>query len=697
MISQPPELKQFARELNEEVALRIDQESMSPAAYAEGVGARCSDVALAQVMLEQLQEDGLTAETQYCSYADADGRRRCAVTAYSWVEGQGRLDIFLAVFRSDAGDVESLSSQELAQLTGKAARFFDYASKPDLNRFARHPEVHDAARNIHAIVRDITSVRVVILTNAYVRDREVDEISVAEKLVRFYVVDVERLFRLSQVATKRDDIQIDFVKMHGRPLPCLEMHPRVPDYDTYLAIFSGNTLFDLYERYGQRLFEFNVRAFLQATGKVNKGIRDTLRNSPERFMAYNNGLVATADALEVGIVNGELAISKITGLQIVNGAQTTASLHRARNIDKIDLSKASVAVKITKVLPEKLQEFVPLISRFANTQNTIQVADLSANNEFHVKLEHLSQQIWCPGEESRWFYERARGAYKDALQREGSTPVKRRLIKEEIPPYQKLTKTDLAKHYMAWIGRPHTVSSGAQKNFSVFMAELANLFPTGWEPNRSFYERVIAQAILFKTCERVVRESKFAAYRANIAVYCYSLLSHLVRGELNFGSIWNNQAISDELESFISSITANVDATIRSSAGARNVTEWCKQVGCWEEVRNAAPKMPRPLPVEMEVLVAQSSDTAPLKGTPPNDGWEDQDAIEECMRHDATTWAKLSYWGLSTNALDYYERGVAHTLSEYAASQWVRRPSLKQARIAVRVLNKARDARILTT
>jgi len=169
-----------------------------------------------------------------------------------------------------------------------------------------------------------------------VRDREIEDLEVAGLPIHFEVIDAERLFRISNSATSRQDIEIDFVAMCGRPLACLEMSPRAPDYDTYLAIFPGKLLFDLYERYGQRLFEFNVRSFLQAKGKVNKGIRDTLRDNPDRFMAYNNGIVATADHMEVSLFHGETVISKMTGLQIVNGAQTTASLYRAKRVDKLD-------------------------------------------------------------------------------------------------------------------------------------------------------------------------------------------------------------------------------------------------------------------------------------------------------------------------------------------------------------------------
>ena len=89
---------------------------------------------------------------------------------------------------------------------------------------------------------------------------------------------------------------------------------------------------DVYEKYGTRLLELNVRAFLGLGGKksVNSGLRTTILQAPNRFLAYNNGLVTTVDGHRSDRTGaGGLAIRNLRGLQIVNGGQTTASLHRA--------------------------------------------------------------------------------------------------------------------------------------------------------------------------------------------------------------------------------------------------------------------------------------------------------------------------------------------------------------------------------
>jgi hypothetical protein len=70
-------------------------------------------------------------------------------------------------------------------------------------------------------------------------------------------------------------------------------------HQAHLAIIPGELLFQLYTQYGARLLEHNVRSFLQAKGKVNRGILNTLKTEPARFMAYNNGISITAQEVEV--------------------------------------------------------------------------------------------------------------------------------------------------------------------------------------------------------------------------------------------------------------------------------------------------------------------------------------------------------------------------------------------------------------
>ena len=198
------------------------------------------------------------------------------------------------------------------------------------------------------------------------------------------------------------------------------------------------------------LLEQNIRTFLQFRGNINKGIRDTILREPHMFMAYNNGISATAESVKLN--NDNNAIVSIKDFQIVNGGQTTASIFQTRRKFKnADIDSVCVQLKLTVISDAaKKPEIVSRISRFANTQNKVSEADLSSNHPFHIEIENLSRKTWTtpsPGKnQSRWFYERARGQYNDELSKiDKPADQKKWLIRN--PKTQQFAKEDLAMFY----------------------------------------------------------------------------------------------------------------------------------------------------------------------------------------------------------------------------------------------------------
>ena len=95
------------------------------------------------------------------------------------------------------------------------------------------------------------------------------------------------------------------------------------EYDAYMGIVPGRFLADIYLKYGSKLLQGNVRAFLSVRGKVNKGIRRTIIETPQNFFTYNNGIAIVARS--VGFSEDGTKITHFKDLQIINGGQTTAS------------------------------------------------------------------------------------------------------------------------------------------------------------------------------------------------------------------------------------------------------------------------------------------------------------------------------------------------------------------------------------
>ncbi|MFO1089827.1 MAG: AIPR family protein [Hyphomicrobiales bacterium] len=678
------------QQLQYEFAKRLLREVDDAALDGDFALAHSKDAALAHVILGYMEEAGIISEHELCPYEDLAGRNRCRITGFALPEDSDRLELYTAQYASALD--ESLSGEVVSKLAGRAARFFKYAISREFERFAGNDLALAAARFICDQAFRIKEVRIHVLTNARVRDRSVQEVVIDGREVETTVFDIDRLYRASREAITREHIEIDFIKMLGHPLPCLEMIPKPKEYDTYLTLIPGLLIYQLYDHFGARLFEFNVRSFLQSKGKVNRGLRDTLKHEPERFLAYNNGITATADEIIVGMHAGQSSISQIRGLQIVNGAQTTASIHRAKKVDKVDLENVAIAMKLTLVQPDKLSEFVPLIARYSNTQNVIQTADLSANNDFHIQIERLSETVWCPGEEQRWFYERARGAYQVALARYGTTPARRREFEFQCPKSKRFSKTDLAKFLMSWWQRPQVVSRGAQKNFALFMESRLEHFPTDWTPDERFFKDAVSLAILFQAANAATKAAGLKSYVANVVAFLVSKLANAYSDKFDLGSLWEYQAPSEALAAALADWAPKIHAAIITGAGRSNITEWCKRDSSWEHIKGVELEFPIGTPDEILLDEAAEQTASSIAST----GDEDDELIRFCCAYSGSEWAQVIAWGAESRRIVTFEQRVAHTVMGYALQGWAKRPSAKQARIGARVLRAAAAAGVIT-
>jgi hypothetical protein len=346
--------------------------------------------------------------------------------------------------------------------------------------------------------------------------------------------------------------------MLGDVIPCLEMPTKNDLYECYLAIVPGNILSFLYQNYGTRLLESNVRAFLQQTGKINQGIRDTIRFKPHMFLTYNNGLSTTAQEVRTRkSEDGHLEIVSIKDFQIVNGGQTTASLfHTSRKYKEANINEVFVQMKLTVIKDEdKKTETVPLISRYANSQNKVTELDLSSNNLFLQKLEKLSRTTYAIHPEDRskqtiWFFERVSGQYKEALNKEGTTS-KQNSFKLKYPKDQVLIKSDVAKAINIWKLQPYQVSKGSQKNYVSFIKEI-DKEPKSKQLSRVYWEDIVANAILFRETDKLFGRKNVNAIgdtniKSHTTGYALSYFHYLTSNRINLGEIWLKQSVDDRL------------------------------------------------------------------------------------------------------------------------------------------------------
>jgi len=434
----------------------------------------------------------------------------------------------------------------------------------------------------------LEQIRVFVLTDGIVKSKNFKTRDIAGKSVSLEVMDIERLYRHRSEGKPRDELVIDFIDVIGTPLPCVYVPGASGDYDYALTAIPGEALRFIYEKYGPRLLEANVRSFLSVKSRgVNAGIQNTLRSAPERFMAFNNGIVLVADEIKLDRApDGSPGIIWLRGMQVVNGGQTTASIYFAKKkYPETDLSKVRVPTKIIIMReedPTEEEALVSDISRFANSQNAVRQSDLSANKPFHVEVERLSLSIYC-FDGGRWFYERAAGSYNTLLARGGTTPALLRALKESVPASRKITKTELAKYIMAWDIKPDVVSLGSQKCFDRFMTGLGEAEAEGnpLKPDPAFFKALVAKAIVFKAVHKTARPL-VSAFLANVAAYTVAVVAHSYREAFDLEKVWRNQGVSLQLLEQVEIWAREVNDRLHETANGKMISEWAKRPECRE-------------------------------------------------------------------------------------------------------------------
>jgi hypothetical protein len=541
------------------------------------------------VVSRELTETGFTEGFEFAHYRAQRGMR---VDGY-WFNDEGGLDLFVADFDSRT-ELASLTRTDVDAAFKRVANFFDASLRKNLaaDLEITSPE-YGLARQIADRKSMIRHLNLILVSERTLSDRiqALPDAETAGIATNFHIWDISRLHRQRSSRSHKEALDLDFEAMFGTGISCLPAHLGTDAYQSYLVVMPGPILSTIYEKFGARLLEQNVRTFLQARAKVNQGIRTTIMTEPGMFFAYNNGITATAQGVETKRTGDGLQITRITDLQIVNGGQTTASLFHTRRKDKADLTQIFVQMKLSVIDSEESEKVVPRISEYANTQNRVQAADFFSNHAYHIRMEEFSRRIWAPAgkgaqRETKWFYERARGQYADAQAK--LTPAEQKRFKAENPKPQMLTKTDLAKFENVWDEHPRYVNLGAEKNFARYAARIGKEWDKSSDGfNEAYFKRAVARGIMFRATERIVSAQPWYnnGYRANIVAYTLAVLSELTRRQeksLDFLRVWNAQAISPVLESTIAVVASRVnDDLLRPMQGISNISEWAKRETCW--------------------------------------------------------------------------------------------------------------------
>ena len=673
-------------ELNAEILRRVADER------DETDGENADKLAFTRVMIDWMTADGGWNGGTAFEYSG----RGMHASGYAFDETDPAvLDVFVSVLQTGtpsrtmpASDID----REMNRCSALVREVLD--GRRGVDRFDNGPAADlstllDSGRDVWETIRIVLVANACILSNArtsgYARAAE----RIGRIKLEFQIWDLDRMFRLFQGGRGHEPVTVDFPSEFNALVPCLELPKTAEEYSCCLAVFPGDLLADVYERYGTQLLEKNVRVYLQERGKVNKGILKTIEIRPQMFLAFNNGISITAKSVEFGRdAAGQHGIKRLEDFQIVNGGQTTASLHNARKKYKFDLSKTFVQAKISIVgAGVDEEEIVRDISFYSNSQNKIKASDPASGGSFHRTLEQLSKNTWTPDKSSKWYYERMSGQYAVDKNVAGRVAGGSQQFEREYPKVQRLQKTDIAKILLAWQGSPEVASLGGEKCFQKFSIGLRD----GFVPDETFFKTLVAKAILFKGIDRIVKEQGNTEYKANVVAYTLALLNEKTENRIDLLKIWDQQAVPDTLRMKLDILSKEVrrviETTAKNNTGTNaNVTEWAKKDGCWEAVQGIA--------ADKDALLAAAGGA--LKFPAKNGGGnidvgsgesvEDQSNRERVEQLRSDRWTAISQWGHDTGRLNDWSIKFSGSIAQQLARG--RRLSVRQVRCCCRILDE---------
>lgn len=600
----------------------------------------------------------------------------------------------------------SVTLTDFRAYCNKAKRFFQNALKDEfrLQKLQADSPAAQFADYIYKRRNEDQQVTIIGITNGAVVSKS-NKLVIAENTTtnvtfRYDIWDFARFARIERSISGRESVDIDFVNDYEMPqgISMLHVENGSSDIDSYLFVLPGKVLYEMYEQWNERLLEQNPRTFLQFTGKINKGIRGTLANSPDRFFSYNNGIAAVANKVDISPETGN--ICKIYNLQIVNGGQTTASIYNAyyksvKDRKPIDIDKVFVMVKLSVIGQQEIaDQIIPKISEYSNSQNKVASSAFSIRHPFHMKMEEYSRNIHAPAngdqQETFWYYERVQGQYKNAINIRHSA-AERKAFESQNPKTQMFKSVELAKYVMAFDMQPHSVCLGSQKCYALFSKEYLKTDDDGQgiigpEINPEYFKELCCKALVFKYIEKHAgRGLQFVLAPYTIAVLMNNLKAKNLN--LNYTLIWNMQWSNESLFSGIMTYVEVVYKVLADTQpeGIQIFSEWGKRKECWDEAK----KIQLDLVPVLEYTISQDEYLTAVKEQKSNavmiKGIEAQSYV---VKKTASYWTKLMTWIHNGNmSISDKEESIL----SYATKIPYKIPTDKQSEVIIRIEKKAME------
>ena len=660
------------------------------------------------------------------------GDKRCSgqhvmrIDAYAFDETDHSLELFINDFQ-DTYETENLTGSKVDELYWRMYYFLDEVCN---GKIANYFDDSDDALKIAALIKrrmnaigddpeQILKIRMFILTNKElstdILNRNLLETKIRKtkgsktvkstkkikkadfngKPLEINIWNLERFYE-KEKSFSSDPIVIDFRNDYSCDgIPCIKGNiGENLGYEAYIAIIPGKLLSEIYIEHGSKVLEGNVRAFLGTSGSksVNSGIRRTINTEPDKFFTYNNGIATTAADVETEEKDGQLYITKIVDLQIINGGQTTASLAEAvLKKTNPELNGIFVPMKLTVIDDRETEnedgvrfydQMVQNIAKYANSQNKVTAADLFSNDPFHIWMEKMSKKIFAPAIHysvpTGWYYERSRKRYEQE-QFKLKSETDRKRFRAKYPKEQLITKEQLGMYLTTMKEQPNIVAKG--KNFVI--KEFNTIISQDYKTNKGcfnefYFKKCICAAIIYRTVDNYLESHKDSArkptgfwykaggYKLDIVPYTIAKIIHSIPAgfTLDWNYIWNRQDLSPAFMHEIEIVTKMTNDFICDSHGVI-VTEYCKRPETWVAYRDNVRYTPSEkfLSELMPESVTKEQEVASQKDQKDTN---DLNYVTEIIKLGAGYWQRLLEEGTSRAALGYVEQNTLRQAVDFA-------------------------------
>lgn len=536
--------------------------------------------------------------------------RSLGFDAYGYDEADSSIILFISDFQNTI-EKTTLTNSRITELYNKMRYFIDEIQSGNLKKYCDDSSpVLDIAREFKSRIgkgsldSSVLKFKFYILTNSVlsVQVKNINQQDLYDRRVELNLWTLER-FHQASLSNSFESIKIECNAFNCDGIQCLKANIGISNsYDSYLAIIPGRFLADIYLKYGSRLLEGNVRAFLSIRGKVNKEIRKTIiGDNPENFFTYNNGIAVIAHSITLS--EDKTKIISFDDFQIINGGQTTASLASAivkKEASAANFSRIFVPMKLTVLNVEsdmtedeetKYNEITQQISRSANSQNAVSDADFFSNDPFHViieqlSLKHLAPPVGSSPHQTVWYYERSKGRWEQEQMK--MTESERNKFKIRSPKNQVIKKEKLAKCLNSVMKNPHEVCAGSAKNMKTFANVIIDLTEKSKDDiNEVFFKKAVASVILFDSVDKIVNKAPWypkGGNKAQIVPYTISKIIQLLpKGyDIDWMRIWQKQMLYSELAHQIEIISEKAHLFLLKSDGVI-VREYSKKASTWKK------------------------------------------------------------------------------------------------------------------